>query len=92
MSKQQWFRAKRYGWGWTPNSWQGWLAIGVFVTLIVGGSMFLFGDEPETTGQIVLFVAWFVSCLMCLLVVSYRKGEKPGWHWGSKSHPKDKNE
>jgi hypothetical protein len=22
-----WFRAKRYGWGWTPTSWQGWLVM-----------------------------------------------------------------
>lgn len=92
MSKQQkkWFVAKRYGWGWTPSTWQGWLAVAVFMSLIIGGSLLLFGGEPSTTGQTVLFAAWFVSCVICLVAVSYRKGEKPGWHWGNRSEPKDK--
>ena len=25
--KQLWFRAKSYGWGWTPITWQGWAVL-----------------------------------------------------------------
>ena len=28
-----WFRRKRFGWGWTPISWEGWV-----VTLLVTGA------------------------------------------------------
>src|SRR5215472_16377344 len=31
-----WFRAKSYGWGWTPASVEGWLVLGLFM---VGASM-----------------------------------------------------
>lgn len=92
MKKQQWFKAKRYGWGWTPSAWQGWLAIGVFVSLMVGGSLFLFGGEPATPGQVVLFGAWIASCILCLVVISYRHGEKPGWRWGGKQRKEGSDE
>jgi hypothetical protein len=26
-NKKYWFRAKWYGWGWYPSSWQGWLIL-----------------------------------------------------------------
>src|ERR1043166_6380357 len=34
-TKQYWFRAKRYGWGWgMPATWQGWaLLLGYFVLI-----------------------------------------------------------
>jgi hypothetical protein len=89
--QKKWFKAKRYGWGWTPSSWQGWLSLGVFLSIILIGSLFLFGGEPSTPGQVVLFGAWFASCVVCLLIISYRKGEKPSWRWGDKSAPKDKS-
>ena len=34
--KKLWFRAKCYGWGWYPCSWEGWLVIliwAIFFTL-----------------------------------------------------------
>ena len=35
-----WFKRKLYGWGWTPATWQGWFAIGVYVLLILGLGFF----------------------------------------------------
>ena len=31
----RWFAAKRYGFGWVPCSWQGWLVLAVFLLLYV---------------------------------------------------------
>lgn len=28
-----WFRAKEYGWGWYPATWEGWLVLLVFIAL-----------------------------------------------------------
>lgn len=33
--KGYWFKAKPFGWGWTPVTWQGWLVILVYIALIL---------------------------------------------------------
>ena len=33
-----WFRAKRFGWGWAPFTWQGWAITFGFVALILAGA------------------------------------------------------
>ena len=46
MSKGPWFRAKRFGWGWTPITWEGWLVtlLGVVAFLAIDlGVMHLAG-------------------------------------------------
>jgi len=30
----RWFGPKRYGWGFTPVSWQGWLVTGAYVVAV----------------------------------------------------------
>lgn len=37
-SKRYWFPAKKYGWGWgMPATWQGWLVLGAYLALTLGG-------------------------------------------------------
>ena len=31
---QLWFKAKKYGYGWYPATWQGWLVILVYLTIL----------------------------------------------------------
>jgi hypothetical protein len=31
-----WFRRKTFGYGWTPASWEGWVAMAIFTAGIVG--------------------------------------------------------
>lgn len=75
MSSKLWFKQKRYGWGWTPGSWEG----GV-VTLFYGLAVLLWSvwfDE--------LSMWWFLGLLglvASLIGVCYWKGEKPRWRWG----------
>lgn len=28
--KKLWFGNKRYGYGWVPNTWQGWMLVGIY--------------------------------------------------------------
>jgi hypothetical protein len=35
MEKKPWFGPKRFGWGLGPQTWQGWLLVGVVVAGIV---------------------------------------------------------
>jgi hypothetical protein len=36
---RRWFRRKRWGYGWTPCSWQGWLVTALFVAACTGLSL-----------------------------------------------------
>ena len=72
-----WFRAKIYGWGWYPITWQGWLVILVWVIL------FAFIISNLRVNTLEYFVSIIISVLV-LIFVCYKKGEKPGWRWGIK--------
>lgn len=73
--KQLWFRAKRYGWGWFPVTWQGWLTVLIAVVLIILVS----STRDPTTMEFYVAIAVIV---ILLLYVSYTKGERPRWRWG----------
>jgi len=78
--KKLWFRAKYYGWGWYPCSWQGWLVISVWaVIFILSISMIEENDHEIGKNFVVILV---ITAL--LIYISWKKGEKPGWRWGGK--------
>ncbi|HZZ67900.1 MAG TPA: hypothetical protein VFE18_06985 [Phenylobacterium sp.] len=52
---QPWFRAKAYGYGWVPASWQGWLVTVAFMVLIIATSV-LFSPADHGTPQAVALV------------------------------------
>ena len=85
MQRPLWFKAKRYGWGWTPCTWQGWLVVGVFVALITADAYrFDFSSTETSPAQL---YPWFADTfvLVCvLIVISYYTGEKLRWRWGGK--------
>lgn len=77
-----WFKAKRYGWGWYPVTWQGWLVIimyTLFIThrAVVVSAMF----DTETSALFRYFFEMIIPTIL-LLWVCYKKGEKPRWRWG----------
>jgi hypothetical protein len=86
-SQKYWFRAKLYGWGWTPARWQGWLVTLVFVGLILLNS-FRFEIEARSDSEVLLyFLPQTFILVLLLIIVCYKTGEKPRWQWGP---PKDK--
>jgi len=80
-----WFRAKLYGWGWTPVKWQGWLVIFLYVVIIMA---FIFNREKDipgdpNSGSNFLTFGLPITLLTALLIfICYKKGEKPRWQWG----------
>ncbi len=75
-----WFKRKRYGWGWYPVTWQGWLVIVDFVVLVIANTTRLnIKVRPENT-------PWFIGetlvMVAILILVCYRTGESPRWQWG----------
>ena len=72
------FPAKRYGWGWgLPVTWQGWLALAIFLGLVVAG-VFLFPPRKALAAYI-----GYVAVLSVLFIgVCWLKGEPTQWRWG----------
>lgn len=82
--KNLWFKAKRYGWGWTPSSWQGWL-----VLLWYLGTLYIIfkridGVSNSASDTLQGVVLPFLLVTGILIAICYKTGEKPGWHWGDK--------
>jgi hypothetical protein len=83
--KGYWFKAKLYGWGWVPVRWQGWCAIGVYIVLILGLVSMREKDvpgNPDSGSNFLTFALPIILLTVLLVIVAYKKGEKPRWQWG----------
>jgi hypothetical protein len=84
-TKPLWFKTKKYGWGWTPSTWQGWLVILVYLGLVLGISWQM-GSTPEMP---LFFLPQTILLTALLLVICYATGEPPRWRWGD-DEPKNR--
>ena len=91
MEQRYWFRAKRFGWGWYPASWQGFLIILAYVLFL--GFVFTYGDERSRSVSDTLYkvAPWFVLATLILLVICLKTGERPRWNWGFSSSVRKEN-
>lgn len=76
--KKLWFRAKYYGWGWYPSSFEGWFALALYVAVIFK-SVLLITATHNGWFFLPILIATVLFIWLC-----YKKGEKPGWRWGGK--------
>ena len=81
---EYWFKPKRYGYGATPVTWQGWaVTIGTVLAVVaVSLGLRLTAKSLWALAALVLFDAVAVSALV---IVSYRKTEGAWrWRWGGR--------
>ena len=83
--KGYWFKRKLYGWGWVPAKWQGWCVILLYVLLIL--SLVLAREDdipgnPDSGSNFLTFALPIIILTIFLIIVAYKKGEKPSWQWG----------
>lgn len=83
METNLWFKKKRWGWGWTPVTWQGWLTVVLHTGAILFYPMLARMGFVEPSTPITLFLVAIFSVI--LVGVCYQKGEKPSWSWGQRS-------
>ncbi len=87
MAKHQeyWFKRRRYGWGWTPATWQGWLSILAFLSVVVGAGLQL-PPKPQQPrgGELAGLFVILIGSTVILTLISYAKGPSPRWRWGKK--------
>lgn len=80
--KKYWFKAKKYGWGWYPYSWEGYSVLGLYVTIL----MVLFYNidiySTSATDTLNNFFPQMIVVTIILFVICFIKGEKPRWRWG----------
>jgi hypothetical protein len=83
-----WFRAKLYGWGWTPVTWQGWLVTLGYAIVIADQITSTVNYDKTGSGSVsdtmIYFGLNFILSTVLLLVICYMKGERAGWRWGGK--------
>ena len=74
-----WFRQKRFGYGATPSSWQGW-------TLTIIGCLALFGVVlfgpaiRDNTLRVLWMVLGSAAVVVPSTIIAWRKTEG-GWRW-----------
>lgn len=81
--KTYWFKAKTYGWGWYPVTWQGWLVIVGFLILDFGNAYRLDLMQKELVQRVAVeLILETLFLVVVLIAICYMTGEKPGWRWG----------
>jgi len=84
---KKWFKVRKYGYGWTPQTFEGYLTTIIYFVLFAALTIIFImrlGDplfDQRVSG--VLSIS--------LVVIAYLTGEKPSWNWGNKSSKSSKN-
>jgi hypothetical protein len=78
-----WFKPKRYGYGATPTTWQGWAVTLGTVAVMVAVSLFLRLNERHYWA-LAAMLGFDALALAFLFIVSGRKTEGGlRWRWGN---------
>lgn len=93
-SREYWFKRKRYGWGYTPVTWHGWLTVVIFFVLCVSGAVAMLPKESAASSDTLIaakFAVFIGFNTAIMLIISLAKGPKPYWRWGKKpgDNPKE---
>ncbi len=84
MAIRYWFKAKRYGWGWTPATWQGWFILIAFIALTLQAFFIIDEQSHSVSDTLITFVPIALFNSLVLIAVCWFTGETPRWNWGKK--------
>ncbi len=77
-----WFKAKRYGYGWTPCTWQGWAILLAYCFAIVSCFVVIDRSSHSASDTLFVFIPFTIFLTILLIILCVKKGEKPRWRWG----------
>lgn len=75
-----WFKQKRYGYGATPSTWQGWALTGVYLIIMIGLSLWLTEGAAQAQARTLPFFALVAVVTMIFVAIVLRTTEG-GWRW-----------
>jgi hypothetical protein len=78
-----WFRQKRFGYGSTPNTWQGW-ALTILVLLLILALVFL-GPSIRDDASRALWMALGIVLIILPFAAIARLKTEGGWCWRNKN-------
>lgn len=85
MQKEKlWFKAKLFGWGWRPASWEGWVITLAWIVLNISYFERIDNVSHSSSDTIMETSPFFVLSTVILLLICYKKGERPYWNWGKR--------
>jgi hypothetical protein len=85
MDKVYWFKRRRYGYGWTPVTWQGWTAVGIYLLLAISGALLSQVSPFRTLWYVATYLVLMLLGLAVILYLSWKYGPTPKWRWGKKA-------
>ncbi len=77
---EYWFKAKKFGYGWYPSTWQGWLVLAAYLAVLTVFVLY-FVSQGENF-NVLEYLAGVVILTSALIYVCYKKGEPAHWRWG----------
>ena len=84
MTARYWFRPKRYGFGATPVTWEGWAFAGFMIAFLTGATWYLLaGKAAQSTTAFIVWAVLFVAVIAGSIMVTKSKTEGSWqWRWG----------
>lgn len=81
---EYWFKPKRYGYGATPVTWQGWAFTIGTVLAMLAASLYL-RLTAKSLWALAALLVFDAAMISALVIVSYRKTEGEWrWRWGDR--------
>lgn len=82
MKRPIWFKAKTYGYGWYPATWQAWLIMAIWFAVVFLNFLRIGPTSLSETDNLIGFIVETIILSIILVAICYWTGEKPGWRWG----------
>ena len=85
IKRNYWFKRRRYGYGWTPVTWQGWVSVLLFLAIALLGAIVL-QNAPRNTlsSELLVYMALLLISALLLICIAFKNGPSPKWRWGVK--------
>lgn len=78
-------KRRRYGYGWTPTSWQAWALIGAQLVIIFTAAFALPAKPAQPSAdELIRFAIICGLAVTTIILLGYTLGPNPKWRWGKK--------
>ncbi|MSR70518.1 hypothetical protein EXS62_00545 [Candidatus Kaiserbacteria bacterium] len=80
--QKYWFKAKRYGYGWYPATWEGWLIMLLFLVLMLANFYRIDSSSHSVSDTLINFIPQTALLVAALWYIAHKTGEPARWRWG----------